>query len=461
MTKATFSALLTLLFPSVLSVPKGECRGSTGSPRTVLGYRTLQGCLIAAVAFSMGQPVFAKDKQTASEQTSPPAYTLQDLRALAMAQSQAFEAIRDQVEIARAGVTTAKAFPNPSLELVSSRSSPRTATATGSNSRSQTLVQPLDLPNRRWARVDAAEAAAEAAEAQGAGSLLDLMTRLQQAFYAVLRYEQELKSNREDAALITGIRNRIAKRVEVGDAARFELIRAEAELLNAEKSAHSTDLKLQQARGFLQQLVGQNLPDNFSLEGRLEAVTPPPPQDAVRDEILKNNPLLRQARAEGRQAESNLDFAQAQRWPDVALEGGREQDPELKTNWVGVVVTIPLWDWKTGPVAEARANAARARHQLSALEFSVQRDITIAYQSLEIAHARVEALSGGIVRQAEEALKIAETAYRFGERGFMDVLDAGRVLRAARNELIAARYDFAAACAEIERLRGEQGAETP
>ena len=43
---------------------------------------------------------------------------------------------------------------------------------------------------------------------------------------------------------------------------------------------------------------------------------------------------------------------------------------------------------------------------------------------------------------------MAEAAYRF-----LDYLDAQRVFRAARNELIAARYELQVAVIEIERLR--------
>ncbi|WP_416384102.1 TolC family protein, partial [Parvimonas sp. M13] len=48
--------------------------------------------------------------------------------------------------------------------------------------------------------------------------------------------------------------------------------------------------------------------------------------------------------------------------------------------------------------------------------------------------------------------KVAEAAYRFGERGILEVLDAQRTFRAVRNELISARYDLVNAVAEIERL---------
>ena len=58
---------------------------------------------------------------------------------------------------------------------------------------------------------------------------------------------------------------------------------------------------------------------------------------------------------------------------------------------------------------------------------------------------------------AERALKIAQAAYRFGERGFLEVLDAQRVFRAARAELIAARFELAAAWVDIERLRATPG----
>ena len=45
---------------------------------------------------------------------------------------------------------------------------------------------------------------------------------------------------------------------------------------------------------------------------------------------------------------------------------------------------------------------------------------------------QVVALESGILKQAEAAVKVVEAAYRFGERGFLDVLDARRVFRAAR-----------------------------
>jgi cobalt-zinc-cadmium efflux system outer membrane protein len=381
-------------------------------------------------------------------------FSLTELQAMALRNSPAFQVIQDQIDIAKAGIRTAKAFPNPEIEVLEGPSKNRngSAAATG-NTRSSSIVQTLDLPNRRWARIDAAEAALTAAEATGASDSASLITQLQIRYYELLRREAELKAAREDASLIEAIRHRIAKRVEVGESPRFELIKIDTETLNAQKLVQSANVRVQQSRAAVRQIVGRELPADFALSGRLTDAKEPPAVDEIRATILQSNPDLRRGRAEIQQYEAQLNYAQALRWPDLAIKAGRDEDPELRTNRVGIVMTLPLWDWKFGPVAEARANLSRARHQLSQQEFSLEQDIDVAYQRLEIARNQVNALENGIIRQAEAALQIAEAAYRFGERGFIDVLDAQRVFRAARNELIGARFEFAAACSDIDRLR--------
>ena len=58
------------------------------------------------------------------------------------------------------------------------------------------------------------------------------------------------------------------------------------------------------------------------------------------------------------------------------------------------------------------------------------------------------------MREAESALRVAEAAYRFGERGILDVLDAQRVLRSIRADLLDARYQLQAARIQLEYLAG-------
>lgn len=383
------------------------------------------------------------------------ALSLDELLLLARQSSRSVLASRDQVEAARAAVQSASAFPNPELEIAAGPARARAPGANPGDTRSISLTQPIDLPNRRGARIDAAGAGLDAAQAGHAAFEAELMARLRVRFYELLRREAELRAAREDQKLMEDIRGRIALRVETGEAARYELIKADAEMLNAQKLAHSASLRVEQSRSNLRQLVGPALPAGFTVKGRLDAVPDVPPLEKLLAEVAAGNPELARSRAEARRAERLLDHERAQRWPSLAVKASREEDPDLRTSRIGLVMSIPLWDRRSGPVGEATANLSRARNELAVREFTLAQDLQYAYQQYEIAQTQVTALESGIVRQAENALKVAEASYRFGERGILEVLDAQRVYRAARNELITARFELAAAWAEIERLRAQ------
>lgn len=382
-----------------------------------------------------------------------PAYTREQVEKLAHSSSRSIQAARNQVEAASAAVRTAQAFPNPELEYQKGSSKSRQPSGVPGDVEQYSLTQPLDMPWTRSPRIGAAEAGLEAATAQGRGQEADIIARIRVRFFDVLRRQAELKAALEDQTAMQGIRDRIALRVETGEAPRFELIKADAEMLNSQKHAYTAELRVNQARASLRALVGPALPEGFTLTGKLQDPLTLASLDDLRRTIRDQNPDLLRARAEQQRASRELDHEQGKRLPQLALRGSKENDPDLSTSRIGVVMTIPIWDWRGGPIDEARANLSRASNELAHYEFSLDRSIEVSYEQYQIAQAQVVALESGIVRQAENAVRIAEHAYRFGERGILDVLDAQRVYRAARNELINARYEAASTWTEIERLR--------
>jgi cobalt-zinc-cadmium efflux system outer membrane protein len=384
-------------------------------------------------------------------------FDLPSIEALAMSSSRSLMASRDQVTAARYAIDSAGAFPNPELEYLSGNARARSPGGNPGDARSVTLTQPIDLPWRRSARIGAAEAGLVSASAGSRMFEADLLARLRVRYYEVLRREAELSNAREDAALMQKIRSKIALRVETGEAPRFELIKADAESLNAQKTAQAAGFRLEQSRSLLRQVVGGGLPAEFKLSSRLRDVPALVPLDDVRKQIAESSPDLARGRAEMVRAERQLELERAQRLPSLALKASMDEDPDMRASKIGVVFSVPIWDRRSGPVGEAAAQLSRARNELEAQQYSLSQGLEVAYQQYEIAQTQATALESGIVRQAESALKVAEAAYRYGERGFLEVLDAQRVFRAARSELIAARYELAAAWVEIERLRAMPG----
>ena len=380
--------------------------------------------------------------------------SLPDLEAMMFSQSPALRGAANAVDAARAAVDTARTIPNPQVEVMNGTRKPRLdMTQPNGNLKTVSITQDLDMPWHRFPRVDGALAGLNAAQANEESFKADMRAQLRVRYYDLVRRTDENRVAREDVRLMEGIHKRIELQVETGEKAKFELVKANAELLNAQKMQESASLRVRQSRGALRALVGIQLPEGFEVEQQAHAFAPPAPLNEVRDQVLKTNPELQRTRAERQQLDRKLSEEKALRFPKFALRADQDLDPEWRSKRVGVAMNLPLWDWRGGPVGEAAAKLSQSDNQLAFQEFSLLQSLEAAYQQYEIANAQVVALEGGIVRHAANALRIAELAYKAGEKSFLDVMDAQRVYRAARNELITAQFELASAWAEIERLR--------
>ncbi|MDD3352696.1 TolC family protein [Zoogloea sp.] len=406
--------------------------------------------LFLAVAFSMtaSSPVLAADANAS--------FSLQALREAARASHPSLESARAMVEAGKAQVITAGAYPNPDVEFMTGRSRARVPGAATGNVQSLELTQRIDNPWQREVRIGAAGFGLDALQAERRFLEVDLLARLDTRFYDLLRRQAELQAAREDLNLAEQIRARVAVRVDTGEAPRYELIKADTEFLNAQKAAESANLRIAQARAALRSLVGPSLPEGFRVDGTLAKAQAVPALEDLRAEVLARNPELKRADAQVLQAEQQLELERLRRHPELALRVAEDRDPEIRDSRFGVLVSVPLWDRRRGPVAEAGALLLKRRSDRASQELILLQSLENAYRQYEIAQTQVTALETGILREAEAALKVAEAAYRFGERGILDYLDAQRVFRAARNELIAARYELRVAAIEIERLRAVQ-----
>jgi len=161
------------------------------------------------------------------------------------------------------------------------------------------VTQPLDMPYTRFPRVNAAEASMRAAEANRVAFEVETIARVRQGFYELVRREAEARAADEDMDLTKQIQNRMQLRYDVGETARFELIRAQTEFLNAEIVAQASKLRIEQARSQLRKLVGFNLPANFEIQAKAEKLPQLPELKVLLTELRNQSPELKRAKAEG------------------------------------------------------------------------------------------------------------------------------------------------------------------
>ncbi len=357
-----------------------------------------------------------------------------------------------EVERASSGISTARAYPNPELEILAGGVRARVPGITSGQGTSLSIGQLIDLPMQRAPRIRAAEAGLDGSRFALQETRLLVRADVQQAFYAVLRRRAEFDLALDNQRLLEQIRNRIELRVKVGEGAKFELVRAEAELSSAVNLANSAKLRVTQALAILRVLIGAPLSDDTEVTGELAADTINDSLDALRQRVLDRYPLLQQVRADIRAAENRLETERALRIPRPTVFVGVDRSPEQQRSLFGISVPIPVWDRRKGPVGEAVARFQQAASNAELLRIRTIGDLEINYNRLLVARQQISAFEGGLLKQAESALRVAEAAFRFGERGFIEVLDAQRVLRTVRADFLNARFEKQAALTEIERL---------
>jgi len=398
-----------------------------------------------ALALSLGpQPGWAQD--------AVPGYSIDQITQRILAGNPDLQASALARDAARSASMAALALPNPKLDVSGGRATPRSGLGGASSVQAFGASQLIESTAVRGARVDSARAAE-----RGAGHIVSQVrnqlvaqTRLG-AFEALLRQE-EAEAAAEALRLLDQVRERVRVRVDSGEAPRYELIKADAEIIGARQRRDAARLMAEKALLDLNRLAGGALPDRWRLAATLDEAGPALVLDALTREALERSPELAQLQAEVDRARAQLQAAQASRWPGVEVRIDHSREVDLIQNKIGLSVAVPLLDNRSSTIEQASVELSRAQRLLEGRRTELRQQVLIGWKSFEMASGAVEALSRGAVREAEAALRVAEAAYRFGERGILEVLDAQRVLRSVRADLLQARFQVQAARVVLEQL---------
>ncbi len=399
---------------------------------------------------------FSSTNSTAELVEEPNKLTIPALQQLGLEANGLVRAARSQVNIAESGVVSASALPNPQVTFMAgpdSRRLPESLTGPAGTQRQVTVSQPIENPFLRSARIGSAEANVDASEAVFDQVRADLAARLRVSAYELLLRQEQAEMETGIHDLMKEIQRRIKVSVEVGETARFELIRADTEVLSAASRMEAANLNAERARVVLIQLAAGALQNDFTIEAELTDPVTFPPLETLRQEIPNINPDIQRLEAEQDRAKLRISQEKAAVLPSVNILYSNYQDAQFASNTAGVNLEIPLFYRRRGEIDSAIFDSARVRETLEYRRFEVGQQLEAAWQAKQIARRRVEMFEGGIVTEARLALSIAQTAYRLGERGFIEVLDTQRVLRNVLAELLQARFELQAAAAEIDRLR--------
>src|SRR5262249_34706150 len=155
--------------------------------------------------------------------------------------------------------------------------------------------------------------------------------------------------------------------------------------------------------------------------------------------------------------ESAVELAELNRRPDFEFSFGRFINYGRSDGFGAMAsVTVPfIYSGKyDAGTAEARARLAGAEADLRGWQDRVPREVAQAYTRV-----RTAALAHGLARgthlpQAEQALRVTETAYQAGTADFLSLLDTVRNIEAIHIQHVEAEAELAIATADLERAVG-------
>lgn len=416
----------------------------------------------APYTFSISPPALAIDPgpptplpiPRSTRPESGGALSIEALQLLGLKSNGLVPAAQSQVGAAEASVIAAAAYPNPQVSLIGGPQHPRIPAANpATNTRQVTITQTIENPFVRNARIGSAEAGVEASRASSRQVRADLAAQLRVRAYELLLRQEIARMEGGILDVMEEVRRRINAGVGVGETARFELIRTDAEVLNVASRKEAALLSVQQARITLMQFTAGALKPDFEIDASLFDPVNLPSLDELREEVPTVNPDVLRLQAESDRARLRIEQERAMVLPSVDIIYNNYQDAQYTDNRGGLRMTVPLLYRRRGEIDAAVADTARVRETLEYRRYEVGQLLESAWLGLEIAKRRVEMFEGGIIKEAESALRVAQAAYRFGERGLIDVLDTQRVLRGILMESLQARFDLQSAAAEIDRLR--------
>lgn len=413
--------------------------------------------LLWPVATALAQTTAVPVRPTVPQ--NAPVFTLSELVGTVLTHNPALQMAQRAREQAAAGITTAQALPNPRLEWSDGRQRASTPAGAGGAVTGWGLSQMIENPSLRSARIEAARQGLRSGEAQVGLTRSLVVAQVRELAYEYLLRGEEAQAAADALALLEKMRDRVRLRVDSGEAARYESIKADAEFISARQARQSSLLAVEQARIRLNQLAGGQLPQGWSLLANLSDALPALQRDQLREQVLANNPELRGLSAEVDRQRARVQEAGASRWPGVELRYNESRQPDNRQGVLGASIQIPLFDQRQGPRAEAQAELMRVRTRIEGRQAELLLQLDAAWAALEMARLRVDALGSGAVREAEAALRAAEAAYRYGERGILEMIDAQRVLRSVRADLLQARFQLQAAAIELDVLTGRDAAQ--
>lgn len=392
--------------------------------------------------------------EVATPEATVPTFSLQDILALALEKNPLVTEREGMIEEKEGKKISASAYPNPTLSFQSGRGTVRDPSGITLTERYVTLSQPLEWPGKRTARQQAAQAGVEGAVASREEAKLNLIAATKLAFYDLLLAERQAEMALHNVQTMEEVREAVIRRVDAGEAPPFEAVKIKVEDMKVQKEVTRAKGVVQSFQASLNSLTAGALGPEFSIQGDFAAWPGALHLPALSEQALAQHPVIMKWKKHVEEAQQMHRQEQQARIPNVTLMGSYQRDAGREAYVGAISIPFPVWDQRQGDIAQAKGTLRQREAMLLRAKHELLKGVAQQIQLSQAAAAQIATYEKGLLKQAQEALRIAQVSFKFGEASLLDVLDAQRVLRQTQVDYAQAKYDLSIALTELERVTG-------
>jgi outer membrane protein TolC len=322
-------------------------------------------------------------------------------------------------------------------------------------------MYPLYTGGRLKGRVKSVEAFQLAATAEVITTQLDVVLGVRSAYYSVL-LQCRMVDTQQQRVTEAKERVRIAEEsFSAGKIAKYDLLRNQTELAEAEQMLNIAQLDQTMALIDLKSMMGVSQLSQLNLTTELASEGAVPTLDDLIASAVERRSEVSAARARIVSAQADLIVSRSAYRPQVyaaAMAGTSTMTDEGNGRGYlfGVTASIPLFDGgeRRSAVGEALAMVDQMRADEHQAVLLVSREVAAAHAQL-CAVSKNITLAEAAIAQADEDYRVMKLRYESGKATNVEVLDAFASLTRARTNFAQALYDYNVARDTLTRATGE------
>ncbi len=328
-----------------------------------------------------------------------------------------------------------------------------------------TVVQPLFRGGAIPGALRAARLYACLADEVVRGQVQSLVFQVASAYYDVLLARHMYRVNQDAVKSAQAHLDDVKKRRAVGEAAKFDVLRAQVDVSNFRTEMIRQRNSIAIAKTRLLRIMGVSQQSTVKLSDKLVYEKMQPVLEQAIKLALTSRPDLFQAELGIRLQREAVRIARSRYWPTLAatlVQGLAKPDPHESTtnNW-GDQWTAGLtlsWDLFDGMAREGKLRQERAilRQKKIALADTQEKALFEIQQAILRLHDAEEAVESQKLNldRAKEALRLAEVGYREGVTTEVAVTDARSALTTAQGLYYQAVHSHIIARLSLQQAMG-------